>query len=295
MAIASVKVTINGSTYTLTNSSGNVWTATLTAPGATSWNLSGNKYPVTVTATNTAGTVVTDSSYGVRVKETVKPVITISSPTSGARVVNNKQPVVIAITDETGGSGVNIGSLVIKVDGTTVSDGITMTSSTASDGSISGYNVTYTPVSAMSDGQHTVTVTCSDNDGNAAAAKTTTYTIDTVPPTLNITRPENGLITNTAACTVSGITNDATSSPVTLTVNGKAVTVDSSGAFATTITLTEGENTITVVAKDSAGKTTTVTRKVTLDTTKPVISNIAISPNPANTGASMTLTVTVTG
>lgn len=290
MAISSVTVTINGSTYNLTNSSGNVWTATLTAPGATSWNLTDHEYPITISATNTAGTTVTDTSYGLRVKETVVPVITITSPTNGARVVNNKQPIVFTITDEAGGSGVNISSLVVKQDDTAVASA-TLKSTAISN----GYSVTYTPASALSDGAHTVSVACSDNDGNAAAVKSTTYTIDTVPPTLNVTSPTEGSITNNATCVVSGTTNDAMSSPVTLTVNGNAVTVGSNGAFSTTITLVSGANTITIIAKDSAGKTSTVTRTVTLDTSKPVISNISIAPNPANTGASMVITVTVAG
>ena len=290
MAIQTVTVTINGETYNLTNTSGNTWTATLTAPGKTSFNMSGGKYPVTVKATNTAGTVTTDATYGLQVKETIAPVITITSPTGGALVTNNKQPIVFTITDESGGSGVNLSSLVVKQDGTAVAS-----STIKSTAITNGYSVTYTPASALSDGSHTVAITCSDNDGNAATAKSTTYTVDTVPPTLNVTSPANGSITSNQSCVVAGTTNDSTSSPVTLTVNGSAVTVGSNGAFSTTVTLKEGSNTITVVATDAAGKTTTVTRTVTLDTSAPVISSVSIAPNPANTGASMVITVVVTG
>lgn len=290
MAIKTVTVTINGNTYTLTNTSGNTWSATLTAPGATSWNKENHEYPVTITATNTAGTATTDSSYGLRVKETVAPVITITSPTSGARVTNNKQPIVFTVVDETGGSGVNLSTLVVKQDGTAVASSTIKTTAITN-----GYSVTYTPANALSDGAHTVAVTCSDNDGNAATVRSTTYTVDTVPPTLNVTSPANNSITNAASCVVAGTTNDSTSSPVTLTVNGAVVTVNANGSFSTTITLAEGTNTINIVAMDSAGKTSTVTRTVTLDTSKPAILNITISPNPADTGASMVLTVTVEG
>lgn len=289
MALSTVKVTINGTTYNLTKGANNTWTATLTAPGSTSFNLANGVYPVTVTATNTAGTTVSDSSYGLKVRETVAPVITISSPTSGARVTNNKQPVVFTVVDEAGGSGVNVSSLVVKVDGTAVTSGIVTTAIT------NGYSVTYTPASALSDGSHTVTVNCSDNDGNAATAKSTQFVIDTVAPTLNVTSPQNASITNNASCVVAGTTNDATSSPVTLKVNGSAVTVGANGAFSTTIKLAEGANTITIVATDSAGKSTTVTRTVTLDTSAPVISSVSIAPNPADTGETMVVTVVVTG
>ena len=145
------------------------------------------------------------------------------------------------------------------------------------------------------DGSHTVTINCADNDGNAAVEKSTTYIVDTVAPTLNVTSPANNSITNKVSCVVAGTTNDVTSSPVTVTVNGAATTVNANGSFSKTITLAEGENTITVVATDSAGKSTTVTRTVTLDTTTPVISDITITPNPVDTGASMVVTVTVTG
>ena len=290
MAIQTVTVTINGETYNLTNTSGNTWTATLTAPGKTSFNMSGGKYPVTVKATNTAGTVTTDATYGLQVKETIAPVITITSPTGGALVTNNKQPIVFTVTDESGGCGVNLSSLVVKQDGTAVAS-----STIKSTAITNGYSVTYTPATALSDGSHTVAITCSDNDGNAATAKSTTYTVDTVPPTLNVTSPANGSITSSPSCVVAGTTNDSLSSPVSLTVNGSAVTVGSNGAFSTTVTLKEGSNTITVVATDAAGKTTTVTRTVTLDTSAPVISSVSIAPNPANTGASMVITVVVTG
>ena len=66
------------------------------------------------------------------------------------------------------------------------------------------------------------------------------------------------------------------------------------GNWSTAITLTEGENTITIVATDSAGKTSTVTRHVTLDTGAPVIESAVIAPNPADSGEAITITAIVT-
>ena len=299
MAISSVRAQINGTWHTLTyDSASGAYKATITAPGATSYNQSGGYYNVTVEATNTAGTTTTTtgaSLAGLRlvVKETVKPVITILSPSSGAFVANNKQPVVFTVTDESGGSGVNLGSLVVKQDGTAVASSAIVTTAITN-----GYSVTYTPASALSDGSHTVTINVSDNDGNAAAEKSTSYKVDTVPPTLNVSAPTAGLITNTASLTVRGTTNDSTSSPVTvkISLNGAdqgTVTVDSSGAFSKAVTLAEGANTIVVTATDSAGKTSTVTRSVTLDTSVPVIQSATITPNPANTGATVIISVVV--
>ena len=282
----------------MTLSGTNTYTATVTAPGSTSFNRTGGYYDVTVEATNTAGTVTTQNASGLAalklvVKEKVAPTITIVSPTSGASVVNNKQPVTFTVVDEAGGSGINISSLVVKQDSTTV-----LTSAIVSTAITNGYSVTYTPTTALSDGSHTVTITVSDNDGNAAAAKSTTYKVDTVPPTLNITAPANELVTNSASLVVRGTTNDATSSPVTvkMTLNNTdqgSVSVDTSGVFTKTLTLVNGLNTIVITATDAAGKSSSVTRTVTLDTSKPVVKSANITPNPVDAGATMVISVVV--
>lgn len=299
MAIKTVKATINGQTYDLAlNSSTGKWEATITAPGKTSYNQAGGYYNVSVVATNEAGTsgsadATTIDGLKLVVKETVAPVITIVSPTNGAYVTNSKQPVVFTVVDEAGGSGVDISSLVVKLDSKAV-DAATLTSTAITN----GYSVTYTPAAALADGAHTVTIDCKDNDGNAATQKSTSYTIDTVPPTLNVTSPAEGLVTATSSITVAGTTNDATSSPVTITIslNGEdqgAVTVGANGSFSKTITLAEGSNTIIVKAKDAAGKESTVTRNVTLDTSVPKIKSATITPNPVDTGATMVISVTI--
>lgn len=299
MAIKTVQAIINGQTYSLTkNASTGKWEATLTAPGKTSYNLTGGYYNVTVKATNDAGTTGTADAAtldGLKlvVKETVAPVITIVSPSEGAYVSNSKQPVVFTVVDETDGSGVDLSTLVVQQDGTAVaSSAITSTPIT------NGYQVTYTPAAALSDGSHTVTIDCKDHDGNSAAQKSTTYKVDTVPPVLNITAPVAGLVTASSALTIAGTTNDATSSPVTIAVelNGVdqgAVSVAANGNFTKSVTLAEGENTIVVTATDAAGQTTTVTRTVTLDTSVPKITAATIVPNPVNTGATMVISVTI--
>lgn len=299
MAITQVRAQINGTWYTLTaTGTAGEYTAQITAPGATSYNQPGGYYNVTVEATNTAGTTgsadaSTLEGLKLYVEERVAPVITILSPSDGAYVSNNQQPVVFTVTDESGGSGVDLDSVAVRLDGTAVSAAeVTHTAIT------NGYSFTYTPSAAMGDGAHTVSVEAADNDGNAAAAKSTTFTVDTVPPALNVTSPAEGLVTATAALAVSGTTNDATSSPVVITVTLNSadqgpVTVQANGAFSKTITLREGANTIVVTATDAAGKVSTVTRNVTLDTSVPQIVSAGIKPNPADAGATVTITVVV--
>lgn len=303
MAVKTVQVVINGTTTTLTyNSSSGKYEATITAPAKSSYNVnSGHYYPVTIKATDEAGNVTTrtdtDTTLGaslkLKVKEKTAPVITITSPTAGSYITNNKPSVKWKVTDAD--SGVNPATIGITIDsGSKVTgDSITKTAVTG------GYECTYTPTTALADGSHTIKIDASDFDGNAAAQKSVTFKVDTVPPTLSITAPADKLITNKTAVTVTGTTNDATSSPVTVTVklnsgSAEAVTVGSDGSFSKALTLAVGSNTITVVAKDAAGKTTTVTRTVTVDQTAPVIKSITLTPNPVDAGKTFVISVEVT-
>ena len=299
MAIKTVRAQINGQWHTLTlNPSNGHYEAEITAPSVTSYNQPNHYYNVTVEATNDAGTTVSASGTTIpglqlQVRERIKPVVTITSPSNGARITNNKQPVLFTATDETNGSGVDLSSLVVKLDD------VPVPSEQISNSAITnGYSFTYTPAEALSDGSHTVTVDISDHDGNTADQKTTTFIVDTVAPTLNVTAPTEGYITNTAELTVVGTTNDVTSSPVTVkitlnSVDQGAVTVNTGGAFSKQITLAEGKNVIVITATDAAGKSTSVTRNVTLDTSQPVITSATITPNPVDAGKTMLISVVI--
>lgn len=306
MAISTVQAYLNGTWYTLTyNGTTSKYEATLTAPGSTSYTLANHIYPMQIKATNTAGTVktvdTTDATVGnalkLRVKEIVKPTISVTSPGASSYVINNKQPIVFQLRDETGGSGISLTTLALKIDGgSTIGSAATGMVCTAVTG---GYDCTYTPQTALSDGPHTVTVDVSDFDSNTATQASRTYSVDTVAPTLNVTNPANNFLTNTAALTVQGSTNDATSSPVTVTI--RLNTVDqgtislTSGNFSKALTLANGANTIIVRSTDAAGKYTEVTLSGTLDTSVPSITSVTITPNPADTGESMLISVAVIG
>ena len=215
MAIVKVRVQVDGVWTNLTLSNGK-WVGTITAPATTSYNLANKYYPIKIEITNDAGTVVTkdatDATLGealrLIVKETMKPTITLVSPSKSAYVTNNKQPITFKVVDEAGGSGVNLSTVKIKVDSTTYT---TSSTGMVSKGITNGYQFTFTPQTALKDGSHTITITASDNDGNAATVVSSTFTIDTVPPTLTISSPTAGLITNKTALNVTGKTNDATS------------------------------------------------------------------------------------
>lgn len=296
MAVQTVKAKINGQTVNLTYNEGNqAWEATTTAPSKSSYNQPNHYYGVEVTATDDSGNSTTvnattgdfQEDLQLVVKEKVPPVITITSPTDEAFLTNNKPTIQFSITDDD--SGVDPDTIKIKIDnGSEITSGITKTASGK------GFNCSYVPTTALGDGSHTVYVDAKDHDGNAAVQKSVQFTVDTVAPTLNVTSPTEGLKTNEDTVTVSGTTNDATSSPVKVTVNGDAVTVQENGLFTKVVTLSEGENTITIIATDSAGKQTTVVRHVTKDTGAPVFQSIELVPNPVDAGQTYIIRVKVT-
>lgn len=302
MAVSTVKINLNGTNYNLVyNSSSGKYEATITAPSATSWNEPEHKYGITVTATDDAGNSTvkdrTDGTLGnslkLRVLEKVKPTAVLTSPSSGARVTNSKPPIVFTLRDT--GAGIDISTLQLKIDGgaavTNGSAGMICTSVTG------GYDCTYTPQAALSNGSHTVTIQVGDNDGNVSTLLSSAFTVDTVAPTLNVLSPANGLITNNPSLAVQGTTNDATSSPVTVliklnNVDQGAVAV-TDGNFSKALSLSEGDNTIYVRVTDAAGLYTEITRTVKLDTVAPTISAVTLVPNPVDGGATFIITVTV--
>lgn len=291
-AIKTVIATVNGTDYTLTyNSSTGAYEASITAPTKSSYNQTNHVYGITIKATDVAGNVATDTSKTLRVKEKTAPVVSFTTPTSGAGLTNNKPTFKINVTDTD--SGVDLSTFVLKIDsGAAITTGYTTTAIT------NGHTITYTPTTALSDGSHTITASVSDYDGNVSTTASITIKVDTAPPTLTLTSPTDASFTNNASCTVSGTTNDALSSPVTatITVGGKdvgAVTVGSNGAFSKVVTLAEGANTIVVTSTDALGKSTSVTRTVTLDTSVPVFTSISVTPNPVDVGVTYVISVKV--
>lgn len=296
MAIASVKATINGQIYTLNwDEATKSYKATITAPAKSSYNEPNHYYGVTVVATDDGGNSTTvdenNETFGtilrLQVKEKVKPVSTITYPTTGSHITTSTPTITWTVTDND--SGVDPNTITIQIDsGSVITEGITKTPNDNK-----GYDCSYTPTT-MADGPHTILVMASDYDGNIANSAGSSIVVDTVPPVLTVTSPEDNLVTNVSTITVSGTTNDVTSGPVTLTVNNVPVDVEEDGAFTYEFTLTEGDNTITIVATDSAGKQSTVVRHVKLDTGAPVFQEISIVPNPVDAGQTYIITVKVT-
>ena len=274
-----------------------MWDLDIPAGAESSYGQPNHTYPITLHAKDAAGneTVMyaTDPTYGdelnIRVLEKTKPVAKIVSPTQGSVLGSATQDIVMELQD-TGGSGLNMASVVFKVNNIQVSSGLSW-----SDGADGKKTCTY-HASNLSDGSNSVSLQVTDNDGNVSDLASVTFVISTSAPTLNVTSPVEGLLTNSNKVTVAG-TAAAGSDAVTLSsvkINGEDVSVGEGGAFSKEITLQEGENTIAVVAEDSIGKATSVTRHVTVDTKAPIISDVVAEATTVSANSMIRISFKVT-
>ena len=152
--------------------------------------------------------------------------------------------------------------------------------------------VTYTPNTGYT-GTDSFTYTLNDSFGATSAFATVTIVVaDPMnPPVITVFSPANGAIINEFNVTIQGTVVDDNLS--TFTINGEAVPVVSDSFLHTLPLLTEGNNSVTLVATDASSNTTTETLTVVRDT-----SGLTGIPQPAvivpttNTNAT---TITLTG
>lgn len=270
---------INGQKFVATYSEETqLWTVEGTGPAESSWNQPNHVYAITLHAEDNAGNTVsmdsTDETYGdqlkLRVLEKTKPTATIVSPTQDSVLGSSTQNIVMELSDA-GNSGLNMDTVVFKVNSVTISEGLDW-----QDGEDGKKTCTYVATD-LPDGSNNISLQVTDNDGNVSETATVGFVISTAAPNLTVTTPTEGLITNSNKVTVSGVATPGSDvvSIASVTINGDAVEVEEDGNFSKEITLeSEGNNTITVIATDSLGKTTQIIRNVLLDTKAPVITDV---------------------
>ncbi|WNG26175.1 hypothetical protein F0U62_20720 [Cystobacter fuscus] len=148
----------------------------------------------------------------------------------------------------------------------------------------------------LPDGTYTVTVRTTSVDGDTSPTVTSTFTVDTIAPTVAITAPANGRTSSQEVTEVTGTAEPG--SKVTVVVEGTTysnITVPASGIWTVTLNSplkTGGPYTATATATDAAGNTATDTSTFRVDTTAPAVTIDA----PANGGNPLNTPVTtVTG
>lgn len=254
-----------------------------------------NGYPMVLQVEDDKGNLITVTKdhviYGpemlLRVFERNPPSITISSPSTGAYIASHTVTVEFTVIDDD--SGVDESTISLQIDSfAAATSGITKTTVTG------GYCCLYSM--QLTDGSHTLKVNACDNDGNPATQKQSVFIVDTTVPELNISEPQEQLYTKEGTGTVSGNTNDVTSSPVTVniilnSVDQGEVVVDAEGSFVKTLSWKKGVNMIVIKATDKAGNSSAVSRTVIYDTEAPEIKRVTIAPNPVEAGSEYSITV----
>jgi Glucodextranase, domain B/Carboxypeptidase regulatory-like domain len=164
------------------------------------------------------------------------PTVVLASPLDGTYSRNAS----VTVTGQIGGSAVGV-----TVDG--------LAAAVAPGGAFSAPLI-------LSAGVNAIVAVATDGAGNQATAIVTVI-LDTTPPTLTVTSPQNGSISNQSQIVVTGTASDD-NGVAALTVAGQPVTV-TSGSFSTRVQLSAGANSIAVVATDLAGNSQSVAVTVT--------------------------------
>jgi len=228
-------------------------------------NLVEGKNIITISATDAAGNQTTIARIIQR--DSQPPVLTISSPADSLITNQSTVTMIGTATDST--------AFTMTINGTPVTIG--------TGGSFSA------PISLVQ-GTNIITLKATDAAGNITTSPRTIF-LDTLPPVIALTAPTDSLITNKPSISVSGTVNDQTAT--SLKINGNAVVLGAGGTFSTTVSLVEGMNTITVIAKDGAGNSSTITRALRLDTQSPTLTITSPNNNFVTTQQSVTITGTV--
>ncbi|MFC2003424.1 Ig-like domain-containing protein, partial [Chloroflexota bacterium] len=208
----------------------------------------------TTTITATYSTESDDVTLTV-LADTVAPVVTLTSPSEGLTLTNKTLTVSGSLDDTSATASVTVNG---------VSSALTLSAGNFNQGVL------------LNTGSNTVLVSAVDGAGNTGLASTITVEVDPNKPAITISSPSDGTLTNSSSTTVTGTITNATSA--NLIFNGATVALTiTSGSFSQSVTLTEGVNVIVVSAYatghsgDSDYLGTSGARRVTLDTTAPVV------------------------
>ncbi|MCE5158497.1 putative Ig domain-containing protein, partial [Staphylococcus epidermidis] len=221
-------------------------------------------YDIIVTTTDESGNV-TETIFTIDVEDTTKP--TVESIAGQTQEVNTEiEPIKIEATDNSGQAVTN------KVDG--LPNGVTFDEAT---NTISG-----TPSEV---GSYTVTVTTTDESGNATE---TTFTIDvedTTKPTVESVADQTQEV-NTEITPITIESEDNSGQAVTNKVEGlpAGMTFDETTNTISGTPSEVGSYTVTVTTTDESGNETETTFTIDVeDTTKPTVESIANQTQEVNT------------
>ncbi|WP_338557206.1 Ig-like domain-containing protein [Erwinia sp. E_sp_B04_8] len=246
-----VVVNFNGTGYPATVGTDGLWTAAI--PASALAGLTDGNYALSVTATPATGAGVT-VQHPITL-ETSAPVFTLA-PLSGDGLLNlteHGQPLAVSGTGDTGDS--------VRV----TLNGNVYTASVDGDGNWS-VTVPAADVGVLAEGPASVTVTVTDTVGNSTS-QSSNLLVDLTPPALTLDPVAGDGILNAAEqqlpLTLNGTAGNGADITVTFQGNDYTTTVGENGQWTLDIPasalagLTNDDYTLTVVATDPAGNSTT--------------------------------------
>jgi peptidoglycan/xylan/chitin deacetylase (PgdA/CDA1 family) len=244
--------------------------------------LTAGSHAVTAIARDAAGNTKTSTAvnFTVTLADTTLPTVSITSPAANASVSGTIN-LAASASDNVAVVGVRF-----FVDGVQVGSEVTA----------SPYQVSLN-TSTLSGASHTVTAIARDAAGNSSTSATVAFTIavaDTTLPTVAVTSPTaNASVTGTINLTATAADNVGVAG-VRFLVDGVQVgaedTVSPYQVSLNTTTLSVGNHTVTAIARDAAGNSTTSApiAFAIADTTKPTV---AITSPTAGATATGTITL----
>ena len=136
-------------------------------------------------------------------------------------------------------------------------------------------------VNLPNEGRNVILVSAMDR-GRNYLNRTMTVIRDTTPPTVNLTSPFDGFLTNQTTIKVAGTTTDPAGH---IFVNGQETPVAADGSFSTSVSLDEGMNTIKIDGADAVWNYVNLVLRGERDTVLPTLS-ISSPPDGYATNAS---------
>jgi parallel beta-helix repeat protein len=195
----------------------------------------------------------------------------------------------LAISSPTNGSSVNSANVTISWVGSdaTVISYYEVCIDSGNWTSLNGTNMMF---NGLSDGSHNVTVRAYDLLSNHAEI-TSSFMIDTVAPTINITSPSNGTYVTSSSMTVRWTADDDTSvcSQLMKVDNGTWAPMPTMITSKALTGLSDGEHTIGIMVLDKAGNNATMYILVVIDTTAPT-ATVSPTGNSVEVNASLIIT-----
>jgi hypothetical protein len=179
--------------------------------------------------------------------------------------------------------GEYVGTASFTLTGTTDADTLTVN---GNDATIDMDEGTWTIDLPLDEGTNTISIEAADLAGNTAGLGIDIL-LDLTPPEIDVTSPSttDTITTNKDNLTLEGTVTGAD----TLEFNDASLSFDGTGAFTKEVTLTEGDNVLTLTAEDLAGNMATWTMTVVLDTKAPEVE--IESPDDGSATGSSTITV----